>query len=292
MRWAPSQRLRTPPRAPLHPGSPGPVGAGAGTSAAGPAQHFALMLRVPRPRDFPGPATARAPNLANAAQASAREVCQVRLEAAWGGAAGRVGRGPADGGVGGAPSSPTCDAGSAAAAASQRRAGGNRLQPADPLQSDCSRGSALAAGMKVPRTPPDPLLGAAGAARSRRTAGCGAEEARCGGEAESVEGKRERKQVSAGRAGTGAPQPAVTRCFSAQPPPMFQARRGAEKPGSGGRSAAACTGRASASPPGGSAWGAQVPPVSPALQRGRLALSLRPGAGRGTGLRGRPEPSL
>lgn len=67
----------------------------------------------------------------------------------------------------GAPSSPTCDAGSAAAAASQRRAGGNRLQPADPLQSDCSRGPALAAGTKVPRTPPDPLLGAAGAARSR-----------------------------------------------------------------------------------------------------------------------------
>lgn len=141
-----------------------------------------------------------------------------------------------------------CAAGSAAAAASPRRAGGNRIQPADLLQPDCGRGPALAAGTKVPRAPPDPLLGAAGAPSSRRTAGCGVEQARCGGEAGSVEGKRERKRASAGRAGTGARQPAVTRCFSAQPPPMFQARRGAEKPGSGGRGAAACTGRASASP--------------------------------------------
>lgn len=221
------------------------------------------------------------------AQATAREACPSRAGSClgWGGAA-----------RGGGPSSTTCAAGSAAAAASPRRAGGTRGQPADPLQPDCSRGPSLAAGTKVPRAPPGPLMAAAGAARSRRTAGCGAEEARCGGEAGSVEGKRARKRArkraSAGRAGTGAPQPAVTWCFSARPPPVFQAHRGAEKQGSGGRSAAACTGRASAPPPGDSAWGARIPPVSPALQGGRLALSLRPGAGTGTGLRGRPEQSL
>lgn len=276
---APPECPRTRDRAPPRPGSPGPAGAGAALSAAGLAQPSvstlripgaASALRLPRP-EAPGCAAGRplcdqrGPEVSQLGPGrGAQSLPKSERTPPGEGAAGHAGT---QGGVGarGRGAGPgrtylggrrrlragrrAAAAGAARARAAARgRAGGGRLQPADPWQPGRSRGPALAAGAKVPRAPPSPHLGAAGAARSCSTAGRGAEETRRGAEGGEREGRRgegrsERgrraggRRRARGRRGRRAPQPAVTRRFLARPPLPFPARSEAETPRGGGREA-------------------------------------------------------
>lgn len=95
-----------------------------------------------------------------------------------------------------------------------------------------------------------------------KTAGRGAKEARRPREARDVEGRRAGGEASEGRAGTGAPKPAVTRRFSGSWLSMKQT------PGGGGRKAP------------------RLGPGEPSSAKSRLAFSACLGAARRTGLDG------
>lgn len=178
--------------------------------------------------------------------------------------------GGADGGVG----PDRTHLGGAAGRWPRPGAGGDRLQAAIGLSRripgvlTTTRGAHWQLARKFPAR--HAALGAAGAARSLRRAGRGAEVARRPGEAGEVRSERARDGRGSGASACG--NPALVGAAGSPLRPRLQMK---QRPEAAAEKRYDRSGRAGASPPRKSTWGAQVPPAGPAVQgAGRLALSL------------------
>lgn len=267
MRWALLQRPRAQARAPPHPGSPGPAGAGFARSAAGPFWPSAFTLRVrgtvraprlPWP-ETPGCTAGRplryspAPKAANWPRADGAEFAQMRGTPREKGPRCARGRHSRLGAwVWGRPAPTISSAGEL------RRARGTWFQTAGPRQPDGSRGPAVAVDAKVPPRAAQPT-GQQGAGQRRPGA-----HRRWGTRREG--GREERRLRGGQRPG---------RLSLRWPGACRRCSRGCCWLSTKQRHLEAAAEKLHD-------WGQE----SPSSARSRLALSPRPAAGRGTGLDG------